>query len=292
MDPANLIESCYWPAPAKLNLFLHIIGRRADGYHLLQTLFQFVDYGDQLRFTVLKGGAIEYTSPIPGVTAQSDLVYRAAQSLQSFSGTDKGARIELIKQLPMGGGLGGGSSDAATTLLVLNQLWDLHLAENQLAQIGLQLGADVPVFVRGVAAWAEGVGEHLQKVALVEPWYAILCPGVHVSTAEIFNSPELTRDARPITIRDYLGGATCNVFEGIVRRRYPVVDEALNWLSSQAKRTARMTGSGSCIFVPVDDESQARAIVEQVPQPWHAFAAQGKNRSPLLAMLNGGQSND
>lgn len=272
-----------WPAPAKLNLFLHITGRRADGYHELQTLFQFLDYGDSLRFTPRADGRILRIGDVAGVAAQDDLTVRAAQLLQRYTGVQQGADIHIDKVLPLGGGLGGGSSDAATTLVALNRLWHTDLSRSALAQLGLQLGADVPVFVHGHAAWAEGVGEVLSDVEIAEPWYVVIHPGVHVATAALFAAPELTRDVRPITIRDYLAGAAGNVFELPVKTRYPVVAQALEWLSRQSGRQAAMTGSGSCIFVALDSEEQARQLAQKVPPPWQSFSARGLNRSPLLS---------
>lgn len=270
-----------WPAPAKLNLFLHITGRRWDGYHLLQTVFQFLDYGDELTFSLRSDGRIERTSPLAGVAPDEDLVVRAAQRLKKASGCSLGADIWVDKHLPIGGGLGGGSSNAATTLVALNHLWGLGFSEERLADLGLGLGADVPVFVRGRAAWAEGIGEQLTPVELSEPWFLVLCPAVNVSTPELFGSAELTRDCAPITIADFLSGAGANVFEPVVRSRYSAVAEALDWLASRAE--ARLTGSGGCIFAPFTDERQARKVMAEMPEGWRGFVAQGRNRSPLLA---------
>ncbi len=270
-----------WPAPAKLNLFLHITGRRSDGFHLLQTVFQFLDYGDELSFAVRDDGRIERTSSLPGVAADEDLVVRAARLLKEVSGCELGADIQVTKRLPMGGGLGGGSSNAATTLVALNHIWDLGFSEDRLAELGLGLGADVPVFVRGRAAWAEGVGEQLTPITLTEPWFVVISPAVKVSTAELFRAPELTRDCAPITIADFLSGGGLNVFEPVVRARYSAVAEALDWLASRG--AARLTGSGGCIFAPFSDEQQARAVFAELPEGWRGFVAPGRNRSPLLA---------
>ncbi len=278
-----MVEGTRWPAPAKLNLFLHIVGRRDDGYHLLQTLFQFLDYGDELQFAVRNDGVIRRISEVDGVAEADDLVVRAARLLQSASGTGLGADIRLEKHLPMGGGLGGGSSDAATTLVVLNQLWQTGLSSDELAGLGLQLGADVPVFVRGHAAWAEGVGEQLTPVSLPEPWFLVIAPAVHVATGAIFCDPELTRDCRPITIRDFLSGSGVNVFEPLVRRRYPEVDEAWRWLDQFAP--ARLTGSGGCVFASFDSEQQAREVLGRLPSGWWGFVARGCNHSPLQRCL-------
>ena len=280
-----------WPAPAKLNLFLHITGRRADGYHSLQTLFQFLDLGDALQFTPRNDGRICRINTIEGVAEQDDLTIRAAQLLQRHTGVSQGADIRINKILPQGGGLGGGSSDAATTLTALNCIWGTGLSRPELAQLGLQLGADVPVFVLGHSAWAEGIGEVLSDIDLPEPWYVVIHPGVHVCTAALFAAPELTRDARPITIRDYLAGRACNVFESLVKARYPEVAQALEWLSRQSGRQARMTGSGSCIFVALDSEQQAKTLAQavahpSVAQPWQSFYARGVNRSPLISVAD------
>ena len=272
-----------WPAPAKLNLFLHITGRREDGYHLLQTVYQFLNYGDELTFSIRDDGRIERTSSLLGVTAEEDLVVRSARLLKEASGCRLGADIRVDKCLPMGGGLGGGSSNAATTLVALNQLWDLDFSEERLAELGLRLGADVPVFVRGRAAWAEGIGERLTPVELPEPWFVIIVPAVEVSTAELFSSAELTRDCAPITIADFLSGEGSNVFEPPVRARYPAVAEALDWLASRG--AARLTGSGGCIFAPFPDEARARKLLAELPEGWRGFVAEGRNRSPLLARV-------
>jgi 4-diphosphocytidyl-2-C-methyl-D-erythritol kinase len=272
-----------WPAPAKLNLFLHITGRRADGYHLLQTVFQFLDHGDALHFTPRPDGRVRRLNALPGVAEENDLVVRAARLLQEVSGCTQGADIRVDKRLPMGGGLGGGSSDAATTLVALNRIWSLGLPPERLAALGLQLGADVPVFVHGHAAWAEGVGEKLAVVELPEPWFVVLVPPVQVPTAEIFNAPELTRDCPPITIRDFLGGHGGNVCQSLVARRYPEVGAALEWLGQHGK--AMMTGTGACVFAPFEQESRAREVFAAVPAGWQGFVARGCNRSPLLSRL-------
>lgn len=272
-----------WPAPAKLNLFLHITGRREDGYHLLQTAFQFIDYCDWLEFQPCADKAITHLSPLPGVPAEQDLVYRAAQLLQQRTACSQGVAIRVHKHLPMGGGLGGGSSDAATTLVALNHLWATGLSTSQLAQLGLELGADVPVFVHGRAAWAEGVGEQLQPLDLAEPWYLVITPSVQISTYEIFTAPELTRDCKPMTISSFLGGKGRNVCEPVVRGRYPLVAETLDWLSQFSP--ARMTGTGSSVFAAFDDKPRALEALAQVPPQWRAVIAKGCNYSPLLASL-------
>ena len=277
-----------WPAPAKLNLFLHVTGRRADGYHTLQTVFQFLNYGDELRFTVRDDGVIRALHHLPDVAAEQDLTVRAARLLQENTGSSTGADIELTKRLPIAGGLGGGSSDAATTLVALNHLWKLGLSIGELAALGLRLGADVPVFVHGRAAWAEGVGERLTPVDLPEPWYLVIAPHCRVSTGEIFAAPDLTRDAKPITIRDFLAGQGGNDCEAPVSRRYPEVAEALDWLSSHAP--ARMTGTGGCVFAAFPDEPAARRaaqqFAEQRPDSGQTLVAQGLNLSPLHSLIH------
>lgn len=290
-------DATIWPAPAKLNLFLHITGQRADGYHELQTVFQFLDYGDELRFSLRDDGQVRRINVVEGVSEEDDLVVRAACLLQADIGCQQGVDILLDKKLPMGGGLGGGSSDAATTLVALNQLWQLGLDEDRLAALGLSLGADVPVFVRGRAAWAEGIGEKLEPLRLPEPWFVVLAPKVHVSTGALFADPQLTRDAQPIKIRDYLSrvavGGICgaleggvspditrNVFEPLVRKKHREVDAALAWLTQFAP--ARLTGTGACVFAAFADELQAREVAKQVDGRWQTIVAAGCNRSPLL----------
>ena len=268
-----------WPAPAKLNLFLHVTGRRADGYHLLQTVFQFLDYGDELAFRVTDDGRIARAAPIPDVPEAADLTLRAARLLREATGVRRGVEIAVTKRIPAGGGLGGGSSDAATTLLALNQLWNLQLPPPELAALGLRLGADVPVFVHGRAAWAEGVGEVLTPMELEEPWYVVLAPSVQVSTAAVFADPELTHNTPPITIRAFLEGRGGNDLDPVVRRRYPEVDRALRWLSQHG--TARMTGSGGCVFLPVADRAAGERILAQRPLSCGGFVARGVNRHPL-----------
>jgi 4-diphosphocytidyl-2-C-methyl-D-erythritol kinase len=274
-----------WPAPAKLNLFLHIIGRRDDGYHLLQTVFQFLDFGDRLRFTLRTDGRVQRLNALPGVTPEHDLVVRAAHLLQQACDSTQGVDIEVDKRLPMGGGLGGGSSDAATTLVALNHLWQCGLDQATLARLGLQLGADVPVFIQGQAAWAEGIGEQLIPVALPEPWFVVLCPPITVSTAEVFSAPQLRRDCPPITIRDFLaGGDVANVCEPLVRARYPEVDAALRDLDAFAP--ARMTGTGACVFAAFDEVAVARKVYEALANKWPGFVARGMNTSQLRRVLD------
>jgi 4-diphosphocytidyl-2-C-methyl-D-erythritol kinase len=272
-----------WPAPAKLNLFLHITGQRDDGYHLLQSVFQFLDYGDEISLDIRDDGVIQRINELPGVTPEQDLVVRAARLLQQQSSCKLGVAINVDKRLPMGGGLGGGSSDAATVLVALNHLWNTNLPLEQLDKIGLQLGADVPVFVHGHAAWAEGVGEILEPVELPEPWFLVVIPPVEVSTAEIFSDPQLTRDCRAIKIRDFLAGDGGNVCQPVAARHYPEIAQALTWLGQFAE--AKMTGTGSCIFAAFDTEAQAEAAYRQLPNGWRGFVAKGSNRSALHKRL-------
>ncbi len=272
-----------WPAPAKLNLCLHITARRADGYHLLQTVFQFINQSDTLYFLPRADGLIRRVGGALGVTESADLVVRAARLLQQESACAQGVDIYLHKRLPMGGGLGGGSSDAATTLRVLDRLWGLDLGVERLAGLGLALGADVPVFVRGHAAWAEGVGEQLSPLDLPEPWFLVLTPPVTVSTAEVFSDEELTRNTPQTTISDFLSAGGHNDCEAVVRRRYPQVGEALDWLGGHAP--ARLTGTGGCVFAAFDDESAANAVLRQAPGQWQGFVARACNVSPLERAL-------
>ncbi|HEY0230507.1 MAG TPA: 4-(cytidine 5'-diphospho)-2-C-methyl-D-erythritol kinase [Dokdonella sp.] len=273
-----------WPAPAKLNLFLHVVGRRADGYHLLQTVFQLLDWGDEVRLRVRGDDRIERIDPLPGVAAADDLAVRAAKALQAAAGVRRGADIAIDKQIPLGGGLGGGSSDAATTLVALNALWDAGFDADQLAAIGMTLGADVPVFVHGCSAWAEGIGERLTPLALPESWYVVVDPGATVPTAALFAAPELTRNAAHLTIPLFLSGvATGNVFEPVVRERFSAVAQALDWLADHG--AARLSGSGGCVFAAVDSRETAMDIVEKCPPGMRALAARGVARSPLLARL-------
>jgi 4-diphosphocytidyl-2-C-methyl-D-erythritol kinase len=273
-----------WPAPAKLNLFLHITGQRADGYHELQTVFQFLDYGDRLWFEVTHSPGIELSGGLPGIAAGQDLIERAATGLQHRGQVGRGARIHIDKRLPAGAGLGGGSSDAATTLVALNRLWSVGLDSAALAELGLALGADVPVFVAGTAAWAEGVGERLTPMPeLDEPWYLVIDPQVSVSTAEVFSDPALTRHSPSLRIPAFLSGAGVNHLEAVVVRRYPEVGKALRWLSEH--RPARMTGSGGCVFARCVDRLQAERLLGQLPAAWNGFVARGLNRSPLQEKL-------
>ena len=268
-----------WPAPAKINLFLHITGQRDDGYHLLQTAFQFLDYGDVLQFGVHDNPSISLSTAIDGVDDEDNLIIRAARALQASANIQQGVNITIEKRLPIGGGLGGGSSNAATTLLALNQLWQCHLSKTELAQLGLTLGADVPIFLHGEAACAEGVGEQLSPISPPEPWYAVIAPDCHVSTAEVFSSQELTRDCEPITISRFLSGEGRNICEDVVTKLYPQVSEALSWLGQYGK--ARMTGTGACIFASFDSRAQAQQVITAIPAHWQGFVAKGCNCSPL-----------
>lgn len=271
------------PAPAKLNLMLHILGRRADGYHELQTLFQFLDAGDELGFALRRDGEIRLHTAIEGVPHDSNLIVRAARLLQQHSHCPLGADIWLDKRLPMGGGIGGGSSDAATTLLGLNHLWQLNCSEDLLASLGLSLGADVPVFVRGRAAFAEGVGEKLQPVTLPEPWFLVAIPQVLVSTAEIFSDPELTRDTPPIKVRSLLEGGGRNDCQPVVMKRYPEVRNALILLNKFVP--TRLTGTGACVFGSFPNEDDADKVARQLPATLPSFIAQGRNISMLHRKL-------
>ncbi|MDH4609685.1 4-(cytidine 5'-diphospho)-2-C-methyl-D-erythritol kinase [Pseudomonas sp. BN102] len=279
MQDAQLIL----PAPAKLNLMLHILGRRADGYHELQTLFQFLDHGDELGFSLRQDGEIHLRTEVPGVPHDSNLIVRAARKLQAESGCRLGADIWLDKRLPMGGGIGGGSSDAATTLLGLDHLWNLGWSEDRLAELGLSLGADVPVFVRGRAAFAEGVGEQLTPVELPEPWFLVAVPQVFVSTAEVFSDPELTRNTPPIKVRSLLEGGGRNDCQPVVEKRYPDVRNALILLSKFT--SARLTGTGACVFGSFPNKGDADKVRRQLPATLPSFVAQGRNISMLHRKL-------
>ena len=274
-----------WPAPAKLNLMLRIVGRRSDGYHLLQTVFQFIDLCDSLFFSVRQDGVVRRVSLLPGVASADDLVVRAARLLQRDTACSLGVDIHVDKRIPLGGGLGGGSSDAATTLVALNHLWRCGLDRARLMTLGLKLGADVPIFVHGRAAWAEGVGEALSDIEPATPVYLLLAPAVHVDTGIVFQDPELTRNSRRITIRDFLAGEQSNDFLPVVTKRYPAVRQAFDWLSEKAE--ARMTGSGSCVFAPCASRAEAQALLRQRPPEVAGFVVRGMNRSPLLDSVGG-----
>lgn len=290
-DPAET----QWLAPAKLNLFLHVTGRRADGYHELQTVFQLIDLCDTIAIRVTADGRIERPVGPVGVDPEADLTVRAAKALQVAVGCGSGAAIRISKRIPLGGGLGGGSSDAATVLVALNELWQCGLSLEELAGLGLPLGADVPVFVRGSSAWAEGVGERLVPVELPERWYLVIHPGVAVPTRDVFQSAELTRNSPIITIRAFfegretvatgepLGSGTRNDCEPVVRARYPEVAEALSWLGNFAP--ARLTGTGSCIFAAFGSAIEAERVAARVPDQWRSFVARGLNVSPVHVRL-------
>jgi 4-diphosphocytidyl-2-C-methyl-D-erythritol kinase len=273
-----------WPAPAKLNRFLHIVGRRADGYHRLQTVFQFIDRCDYLSFALRDDGLICRQGEVGAVPAEDDLTVRAARLLQQTCGIRQGVTLTIDKQLPLGGGLGGGSSDAATTLVALNHYWRTGLSTAQLAALGLQLGADVPVFVHSRAAWAEGVGEQLEPLDdLDEPWFVVLIPPCTVATGAVFNDPELTRDSRPVTIQSFLAGNVGNDCAAVVYRRYPEVAAAAEWLAGYGQ--ARLTGTGACVFAAFADRRTAAQVIARLPTSLSGFLARGLNRSPLQERL-------
>lgn len=267
------------PAPAKLNLMLRIVGRRADGYHLLQTVFQFLDLCDTLTFEVTGDGQISRSSEVPGVPEVRDLTLRAARLLQEAAGVRLGVRIGIKKRIPVGGGLGGGSSDAATTLLALNRLWGLDLPLERLMALGLRLGADVPIFLFGRSAWAEGIGERLQELELEEPWFLVLFPGVQVATAEIFGAEELPRNNPPLTLEAFRKGSRPNDCLETVLGRYPAIAEAFAALSRFAP--AFLTGTGACLFASFEEREEAEEAAEELKRRWQVFIAKGKNRSPL-----------
>ena len=278
------MNALHLPAPAKLNLFLHITGRRDDGYHELQTLFQFLDQSDHLQIRSRRDGRIRLQGP-DWLSSGDNLVTRAAHRLQSHTGTGMGADIKLAKRLPAGGGLGGGSSDAATTLVGLNRLWETGLNRSQLAQLGLTLGADVPVFIHGVSAWGEGVGERLTPALPPECWYLVLIPEADVATGSVFGHPDLTRNTPKRRIRTAFGGSDGfrNDCEPVVRRLYPAVDQALEWLGRYGE--ARLTGTGGCVFCPFETQSAAIDAHAEKPSGINGFIAQGRNRSPLYTQL-------
>jgi 4-diphosphocytidyl-2-C-methyl-D-erythritol kinase len=280
------------PAPAKINLFLHVTGRRPDGYHLLQTAFRMLDHGDTLSFERRMDGKIVRVNDIPGVPAESDLVIRAARLLRERTGCTLGANIRVDKRLPMGGGLGGGSSDAASTLLALNRLWQLGCSRHELQAWSLQLGADVPFFIFGETAWAEGVGEQLQPLTLPPAWYVVVEPQVSVPTLEIFRSKDLTRDT-PMLIMPgfaaeqtnaYLEKTGRNDLQKVACRLYPEVQGALDALGKfGTSGKARMSGSGACVFLPCESEPQAKRVVEAVKSEWHVWHAPSLDRHPMHA---------
>lgn len=270
-------------SPAKLNLFLHITGQRTDGYHELQTLFQLLDFGDRLGFESGAGPEINVECPGLDIPAQENLVFKAAEALQQATGCSTGANIVIEKYIPHGGGLGGGSSNAATTLLVLNQLWELNLDTETLCDIGLHLGADVPVFVQGHSAWAEGIGERLTPVTLEERWYLVLKPDCSVATGQIFSHQELTRTTAPIRIAAFFEQGGNNDCEAVVTQLYPEVRGALDWLNQFA--SGRLTGTGACIFAAFDEQAQAEDIRRRLPDELQGFVARGINQSPVQQQM-------
>jgi len=286
-----------WLAPAKINLFLRVLGRRDDGYHELQTVFQLLDFGDEVDLRVRDDGVLRRTRPVAGVAAERDLALRAARLLARASGTRLGAEIGLRKRIPMGAGLGGGSSNAATVLVALDRLWALDWGVERLAALGLELGADVPVFVRGRSAWAEGIGERLQSVTLDEAWYLVVNPGGPVSTAQVFADSALTRNSSPLKISDFLCGGTTDAIprldaaaligrggndcEPVARALCPGIGDALDWLAARAP--ARMSGTGACVFALFRDQAAAYAALAELPPRWHGVVARGLRESPLLA---------
>ncbi|HDM8223365.1 TPA: 4-(cytidine 5'-diphospho)-2-C-methyl-D-erythritol kinase [Vibrio campbellii] len=275
--------STRWPSPAKLNLFLYINGRTENGYHELQTLFQFVDHGDELTIQANDSGEITISPEIEGVPLKDNLIWKAATALKRFANCSYGAHINLHKILPMGGGIGGGSSNAATALVALNYLWQTNLSDDELAEIGLALGADVPVFVRGFAAFAEGVGEKLSPAHPDEKWYLVVRPNVSIATADIFRHPDLTRNTPKRDLETLLNTPSVNDCEKIVRMLYPEVDKQLSWLLQYAP--SRLTGTGSCVFAEFSSKSEAETILAQLSDKVSAFVAQGRNISPLKETL-------
>ena len=278
-----MVDSLLLHSPAKLNLMLNIIGRRNDGYHLLETVFQFIDLCDDLQFTVNDEGVVRRLPGNSPVAAADDILLRTAMLLQSRFQVGNGVNISIDKRIPIGGGLGGGSSNAATCLLALNQLWGLGQSLDQLSAIGIELGADVPVFVGGRAAWGTGIGEVLEPIELNESIYLVIDPKIEVSTAQIFGAQELTRNNDPLTIRAFLRGSGSNVCELVVRKLYPQVGEAIDWLSQYA--AARMSGTGACVFAAVDSHEQAEAVKSRVPKQWTAYVTRAMNRNPVHQQL-------
>jgi 4-diphosphocytidyl-2-C-methyl-D-erythritol kinase len=284
----------FWPAPAKINLMLHITGRREDGYHELQTVFQFIDYADELSFKIRHDDVIVRHSDGFSVPQDEDIIIRAAKALREHYRVNNtatrsfGVDIELVKKIPMGAGLGGGSSDAATTLLVLNRLWEMSFSIDELADIGLALGADVPVFIRGFAAFAEGVGEKISPISPPEKWYLLLIPPVHISTKEIFCNPELTRDTSAIKICDLSRHQWRNDCTAVVVKHYPEVSQAFEIINKYSK--ASMSGTGAAVFAGFDTEAQAEAVLQKIKEntavgSWICFVAKGLNESPLHHLL-------
>lgn len=282
---ANAVTSPdWWPSPAKLNLFLHILGKQENGYHSLQSLFQMLEHGDRLAFKVTDDNAVTMHEPLNGVPDSENLIIRAANLLKPHAeNKSAGTVITLEKVLPMGGGIGGGSSNAATTLVALNHLWNCELSDSELAELGLRLGADVPIFVYGKTAFAQGVGEDITPCAQPEYWYLVVNPGIHISTAEVFSAPDLPRDTPAIHWDDYHYERTRNDCQEIVCNRYPEVAKLLQWLVHYAP--SRMTGTGACVFATFTDQNLARQVQAMLPAPWQSFVAKGVNQSPLKQKL-------
>ncbi len=277
------MRSSGWPAPAKLNLFLHIIGKRTDGYHLLQTVFQFIELADKIDFTITESGLIKRSKHSSVVDENNDLVIKAANKIKEISGSKLGVDISIEKNIPIGAGLGGGSSDAATTLVALNELWHVGLSVEELTKIGLSLGADIPFFIHGGAAWAEGVGEELTLVDLNECFYLVIYPDCSISTKSVFAASDLTRNTPRITIRDFQEGRVKNDCESYVRNHYRNVAEALDWLGNYA--VSKLTGTGACLFAEFIDKKKANEVKSKLPKKWQGFVVKGINKSPLLEKL-------
>lgn len=273
-----------WPAPAKLNLMLRIVGQKENGYHLLQTVFQIIDISDGIRFSKTEKDCVRLKNTIPGVREDDDLTVRAAKILKQETGYQGGVYIDVEKNLPMGGGLGGGSSDAATVLVVLNQLWQLGLTEQRLMELGLALGADVPVFIKGTSTWAEGVGEQLTEIKLPEAWYVVMKPQCHVDTGKIFSAKDLTRDSKSITISDFNSGQNQNDCTDVVKKLHIEVEQVLNKLAEYGQ--ARLTGTGACVFVQFDNQASARAVYNEVASGNEAYITQGLAVSPLHKQMS------
>ena len=272
-----------WPAPAKLNLFLHITGQRQDGYHLLQTVFQFIQLIDVIDFTILESGLVRRSSTSLKIDERDDLVIKAAKKIKKRSGSKLGIDISVKKNIPIGGGLGGGSSDAATTLVALNELWQTGLSIDELSEIGLSLGADIPFFINGNAAWAEGVGDKLTPINLDECFYLVIYPNCGISTKAVFEASDLTRNTPRITIRDFHDGKGKNDCELYVRNHYRDVTEALDWLGEYA--SSKLTGTGACLFAQFSDENEANEVKYKLPTKWQGYVVRGINKSPLLGRL-------
>ena len=277
------MRSFGWPSPAKLNLFLHIVGRRTDGYHLLQTVFQFIELTDKINFSILESGTIKRSSYSPFIDENDDLVIKAAKKIKEISGSRLGVDISVEKNIPIGGGLGGGSSNAATTLVALNELWQAGLSTEELAKIGLSLGADIPFFIYGSTSWAEGVGEKLDSIELDECIYLVIYPSCNISTKSVFEASDLTRNSPRITIRDFHEGNVKNDCESHVRNHYINVAEALDWLDGYAP--SKLTGTGACLFARFSDEKKANEVKNKLPEKWQGFVVKGINKSPLLERL-------